>query len=113
LTPCMGRRGHPAVRRDDGSVFAHLHPAGSISMASQMLFEESRAGASAGTGAARGGGGMGRMGAPQRGGGHGAVLSAVTFPYAFPRKGSYRIWVQVKPDDVVMTGVFDVRVTAA
>jgi len=113
LTPYMGMMGHAAVRRDDGSVFAHLHPAGSISMASQMLFEESRAGTSPDTGAAPGGDGMAGMDHSRHGGAHGAAVSAVTFPYAFPRKGSYRIWVQVKPDDVVMTGVFDVRVTAA
>jgi hypothetical protein len=46
--------------------------------------------------------------------GHDApAMSRVAFPYAFPRRGSYRIWVQVKPGDTVMTGVFDARVTAA
>ena len=41
------------------------------------------------------------------------AVSQVAFPYAFPRRGSYRIWVQVKLDDTVMTGVFDARATAA
>ena len=101
LSPYMGMMGHAAVRRDDGSVFAHLHPTGSISMASQMLFE-----------ASKGAGPMAGMDHSLHGG-HGPAVSEVAFPYAFPRKGSYRIWVQVKPDDVVMTGVFDTRVTAA
>ena len=38
LQPYMGMLGHAAVRRDDGTVFAHLHPVGSISMASQEFF---------------------------------------------------------------------------
>jgi hypothetical protein len=34
----------------------------------------------------------------------------VTFPYAFPRTGEYRLWVQVRLEGKVQTGVFDVRV---
>ena len=33
LRPYMGMLGHCVVRRNDGSVFAHLHPTGTISMA--------------------------------------------------------------------------------
>jgi len=32
--------GHAAVRWSDGSVFAHLHPLGSFSMASQEVFRQ-------------------------------------------------------------------------
>jgi hypothetical protein len=52
LQPYMGMFGHAAVRRTDGSVFAHLHPSGSFSMASQEAFRQrdnSSAGAASGT----------------------------------------------------------------
>lgn len=107
LTPYMGMMGHAAVRRDDGAVFAHLHPAGSISMASLAVFGSSSTGGG-------GGDGMAGMDHSRHTAGHDRpAVSRVAFPYAFPRRGSYRIWVQVKPDDTVMTGVFDARVTAA
>jgi hypothetical protein len=58
--------------------------------------------------------GMAGMDHSKHGAGHDTpVVSEVAFPYAFPRRGSYRIWVQVKPGDTVLTGVFDTRVTAA
>jgi hypothetical protein len=108
LTPYMGMIGHAAVRRDDGSVFAHLHPAGSISMASQTVFEAAR------TPSQDAGDGMAGMDHSKHMGIHdAAAMSRVAFPYVFPRRGSYRIWVQVKPGDTVMTGVFDATVTAA
>jgi hypothetical protein len=34
----------------------------------------------------------------------------ITFPYAFPRDGEYRLWVQFRLDAKVRTGVFDVHV---
>ena len=36
-----------------------------------------------------------------------ASNNQITFPFAFPRTGSYRIWVQVKIEGTVMTPVFD------
>jgi hypothetical protein len=37
----------------------------------------------------------------------------LSFPYEFPRPGRYRIWVQIKTDGHVHTGVFDAEVLAA
>ena len=37
-------------------------------------------------------------------------LSTVTFPYAFPRPGPYRLWVQVKIGGEVKTATWDVQV---
>jgi hypothetical protein len=34
----------------------------------------------------------------------------VTLPYAFPRSGHFRIWVQVKMKGRILTGVFDSQV---
>jgi hypothetical protein len=34
----------------------------------------------------------------------------VTFPYAFPKAGHYRVWLQVKREGKILTGVFDANV---
>jgi hypothetical protein len=94
LEPYMGMMGHCVVRRSDGSVFTHLHPVGTASMAAQQLLAK-------------------RVGLP----GDAAMLppvnaTEVSFPYAFPRAGEYRVWTQVRINGRVLTGVFDVQVAA-
>ncbi len=42
-----------------------------------------------------------------RGGGHSEDGSFISFPYAFPAPGKYRLWVQVKTDGQVRTAIFD------
>src|ERR1051326_4805189 len=97
LRPYMGMLGHAVVRRNDGTVFTHLHPMGTISMAAQSILSQRDGRASGLTNALQGG-----QVEPQP--------NSVSFPYAFPRAGQYRIWVQTRVSEQVLTGVFDVDV---
>jgi hypothetical protein len=108
LEPYMGMAGHVAFVRSDCSVFAHVHPAGSISMAAMQMAEASLPPAPP------------RANEPQlanQGDSHRAMEMTmnvpspeVSFPYGFPKAGLYRIFVQVKRSGHVQTGVFDAHV---
>lgn len=102
LEPYMGMPGHAVVQRDDGSVFVHLHPMGTISMASQMAFEMRQPGDSV-----RGSLGKRLAGAESQMMLHApTTVGVVSFPYAFPKAGKYRIWVQVKLSGHIVTGSY-------
>ncbi len=104
LEPYMGMLGHAAVLHHDGSVFVHLHPAGSINLAAQARFAAAEA-AQAGS-----------VTTPAHAMGmHAATepASTVAFPFVFPRPGAWRIVVQVKIGGAVETAAFDVDVAAA
>lgn len=92
LEPYMGMLSHAAVTREDGSVFVHLHPMGTVSVTAQARFVQSTGenGAAAAAHTAHTGSG-----------------GSISFPYEFPRTGRYRIWVQVKREGRVLTGAFD------
>ncbi len=97
LEPYMGMLSHAVITKDDGTVFVHLHPMGTVSMAAQQVFarkeqEEEGKGSAA----------MAMM--DMNAGG------TVSFPYAFPKPGRYRLWVQVKTGGKIQTGVFDAEV---
>ena len=91
LEPYMGMAGHAVVVRDDGKVFIHLHPLGTISVAAQMRLTHDSASASHG------------MTPP-------VVSDTLYFPYAFPQPGKYTVWVQVKRGGRVQTGSFQTTV---
>lgn len=109
LEPYMGMLCHAAVLRGDGTIFAHLHPAGNFSMAAQSYFESKLASESAA--ASGGASSSGAVDHSKMHHGHTAeAVSTVYLPYEFPVSGGYRIWVQFKAGDKVMTGVFDAQV---
>ena len=108
LEPYMGMLCHAAVLRSDGSVFAHLHPAGNFSMAAQSYFERKLAKeAGPGTEDIPAGGGSDHS---LHHGHSGRAVSSVYLPYEFPAPGDYRIWVQFKTGGRILTAVFDARV---
>jgi hypothetical protein len=86
----MGMLGHAAFVKNDGSVFAHVHPSGSVPMAALALANPA---------------------AQDHSMHHMQNLPAeADFPYGFPNPGNYRIIVQMKHAGVVETGIFDANV---
>jgi hypothetical protein len=102
----MGMPGHAAFVGSDRSVFAHVHPSGSVPMASLSLTQNAGDGGSAmaAMAAMPGMAGMDHSGMMQ------ALPPEVSFPYGFPKPGDYRIYVQVKRGGRVETGIFDAHV---
>jgi len=99
----MGMPGHAAFVAVDRSVFAHVHPSGSVPMASLSLTQNAGDGGAA-MAAMPGMSGMADTSMMQ------ALPPEVSFPYGFPKPGDYRIYVQMKRGGKVETGVFDARV---
>lgn len=95
LEPYLGMWSHAVIRAHDGSVFTHLHPAGTISIASQELFARRERGEDL------------RKPIDVQ---CGRVERELTFPFSFPHPGPYRIWVQVKSSGKIQTAAFDLTV---
>jgi hypothetical protein len=114
LEQYAGMLAHSVVRKKDGTVFEHLHPAGNISMAAQQLFmqERTRVGAARAPRADSVPDDSLKQAQAQSAATSAAVPSGpvVTIPYAFPSAGEYRMWVQVKRNGRVLTGAYDVDV---
>jgi hypothetical protein len=99
--------GHLMVMRAQGDVFVHLHPMGTISMAAQERLVRRERGDTALHGehqpvdpaAAHATAGM-------------TFPGELSFPFAFPKPGAYRLWLQVMRGGRVHTAAFDVTVTA-
>lgn len=88
----MGMPGHAAFIKRDLGVFAHIHPTGSVSMASLALTQNATD--------PHAGHDMSKMSLP----------AEVSFPYGFPQPGDYRILVQFKKGDTIRTAFFDTKV---
>lgn len=112
LEPYLEMGGHGIIYKLDGSLFVHIHPTGNFSMASQEVLYELKEGVEVN---------------PQdlfctfgfRQETDGKLIpnlvedGRVTFPpFELTELGEYRIWIQVKTDGEVKTGVFDLRIVA-
>ncbi len=95
----MGMLGHAAFVKTDGTVFAHIHPGGTMAMAAFLMANPQSS--SDGIGSAS----MQNM--PGMVSGTSSLPNTVSFPYGFPTPGQYRIFVQMKHGSRVETGVFD------
>ncbi len=87
LEPYMGMGGHAEFISLDGSVFAHVHPTGTVPMASVTVASPRAMMA------------MHEM----------PVGNTVSFPFGLPAAGRYRVFVQLKRGSV-RTGAFDLTV---
>jgi hypothetical protein len=94
LEPYMGMLGHAAFIKCDFSVFAHVHPSGSIPMASLAVAR-------------------GTVDDPHAGHHPDATASSVSFPFGLPSEGDYRIFVQLKRHGRVETAAFDAKVQSS
>ncbi|MCR9249007.1 MAG: hypothetical protein NXI20_01230 [bacterium] len=132
LEPYMGMMGHAVIYRKEGGVYVHLHPVGNYSMASQGILENRNdentarpavpdqqvfmdsvdqvvAKIAAMSEEERNDflmEGMDHLGLGE----HEEHGATVTFPYAFPQPGNYRIWIQMKKDGKVLNSSFDAEV---
>ena len=91
IEPYMGMAGHAMILARDLTIFAHVHPTGSVPMAALALVP----GAAMIDHARHAG-----MRFPAR----------IQFPYNFPRAGAYRVFVQIKRAGKIQTAAYDVVV---
>jgi hypothetical protein len=109
----MGMLGHAAFVKTDGSVFAHIHPMGTASMAAMNLAQnqaDAPPHSSHMSAMDMSQMDMTDMSGMKMPGSRAALPNQVSFPYGFPAPGRYRIFVQMKHDTTVETGVFDTTV---
>jgi hypothetical protein len=131
----MGMLGHAAFVKDDGSVFAHVHPSGTASMAALMMAEAQNHPSDLkkdGIAAMPEMDGMdsddevvrsektrsipaaaAHSQASTENPGSSGLPNQVGFPYGFPTAGAYRIFVQMKHGQTIETGAFDACATTA
>ena len=93
VEPYLGMAAHVIVASHDHTVFAHLHPSGTISMAALQKFTATGSDLLSHTSHAMA-----------------TESSAIQIAYAFPTAGNYRVWMQLRRSGLVHTAAFDVRV---
>jgi len=111
--PYMGMAGHAEIVNSDRTVFAHIHPDGSVAMAALELAQKNSAAGNtnANTPAAMNAGGeVGGTGMSGMDMSMSPRSAEVSFPYGFPKAGEYRLFVQMKRGGIIETGVFDTQV---
>lgn len=101
LEPYMGMPAHAEVVCSDLSVFAHIHPSGSVSMAALDLARAGLTAQSAPRASAM---------AMERAPFSSPLPPEFNFPYGFPHPGDYRVFVQIKRSGHVQTAAFDAHV---
>jgi hypothetical protein len=107
LEPYLGMTAHGVVTRVDGAVYVHLHPMGTITTAAQDAFLARDRGDT---------NSEGRLQLEDHTAHYASTVSPTTpgpvieFPYAFPKAGSYRLFVQVKRGGRVLTGAYAITV---
>jgi len=102
----MGMLGHAAFVKSDGSVFAHVHPDGTMAMAAMVMANSNASMKDQPHSMAINAGTMPGMDMIGNG-----LPNTVSFPYGFPSPGLYRIIVQMKHGNTIETGVFDTDVS--
>lgn len=132
----LGMPGHVAIIRSDGSVYIHLHPTGTYAMAAEKTLKNRIADTTAAykrpspiafrDSIDRYLADLKSMSSPEREfklmsemmTKTGAAMhegmehtNRISFPYSFPKAGHYRIFLQIKRNGQVLTGIFDAQVT--
>ncbi len=86
----MGMAGHAELMLADASVFAHVHPFGTVPMAALALMAE------------------GKSITAHHTMHHGpAIPGQLTFPYGFPSAGHFRMFMQVQRAGAPQSAAFD------
>jgi len=105
IQPYMGMAAHAAVVSADASVFAHIHPSGSASMAALEIAQ-----ANLPNGAQSSDSGMAGMPGMPMPASTTKFGPEISFPYGFPKPGLYRIFVQIRRGGQIQTGIFEADV---
>ena len=103
----MGMVGHAAFVKEDGTVFAHVHPSGTVSMAALMMAARQNPRTQAEMKADVMKNVMADMPGMTNASSASQIPNTVGFPYGFPTPGAYRIFVQMKHGQTIETAAFD------